>query len=175
MSVLKALLTRNLGFSVERFAALPLTPSLRTLIVSCADPRVDPAHILGLEPGEAVVIRNVGGRITPATLQTLAMLQTIAKAEGAPADGSMQLIVLHHTDCGITRLEATPDLLAAYFGVGLAELSNRAVHDPRAAVAVDVALLRANPRLPRSWAIAGLVYNVGTGRVEMVVPPEPQA
>src|SRR5260370_14552434 len=72
MSTLDTLLERNHEFAAHRFVAgLPMRPSLRTLIISCADPRVDPVHLLGLEPGEAVVLRNVGGRVTPGTLQLL--------------------------------------------------------------------------------------------------------
>jgi len=66
MSTLDTLLERNHEFAEHRFVAgLPMRPSLKTVIVGCADPRVDPVHILGLEPGEAVVVRNVGGRVNP--------------------------------------------------------------------------------------------------------------
>jgi hypothetical protein len=61
---------------------LKIIPSLKTMIIGCVDPRVDPVEIFGLEPGEAAVIRNVGGRITPSTLQTMAMLRVVAKESG---------------------------------------------------------------------------------------------
>lgn len=174
MTILETLKKRNHDFATHRFVAdLTLMPTLRTMIISCVDPRVDPAHVLGLEPGEAVVIRNIGGRITPATLQTMAMLQTITQVQGVTPGGRFHLIVLHHTDCGITRLKGKPDLLVGYFGIGKAELESKAVTDPRAAIAVDVAALKASPLLPGEWVVSGFVYDVMTGLVEAVMTPNP--
>ena len=174
MTTIDTLMQRNADFAASRFiAGLPLIPTLRTMIISCADPRVDPAHLLGLEVGEAVVIRNIGGRITPSTLQAIGMLGMVAQAEGVTPGSGLNLIVLHHTDCGITRLESKAEVLAGYFGVNKAELAIKAVNDPRAAVAVDVAVLKANPSLPGGWIVSGLVYNVTTGLVETVVPSAP--
>ena len=81
--------------------------------------------------------------------------------------------MLQHTDCGITRLAGDPAKLAHYFQIQAGELETKAVTDPRAAVAVDVAALRAIPALPGAWLISGLVYEVATGLVEIVVPPAP--
>jgi carbonic anhydrase len=172
MLTLDTLTKRNHDFAAHQFVAgLPMMPTLRTMIIGCVDPRVDPAHLLCLDPGEALVIRNIGGRITRATLQEMAMLQTIAQVQGANPGGEFHLIVLHHTDCGITRLEGKPDMLASYFGIGKAELEAKAVTEPRTSVAVDVASLKANPHLPNEWVVSGLVYDVATGLVEVVVPP----
>jgi carbonic anhydrase len=66
-------------------------------------------------------------------------------------------------------------MLASYFGVGKEELKAKAVTDPRAAVAVDVAALKVNPALPTNWLVSGLVYDVTTGLVDVVVPPAPLA
>ncbi|GCE08135.1 carbonic anhydrase [Dictyobacter aurantiacus] len=174
MTMLDTLVERNQGFVSHQFQKdLPLMPTLRAMIIGCVDPRVDPAHLLGLGPGEAVVIRNVGGRVTPGALQTLGMLGRIAPSEEGNPAGEFHLIVLQHTQCGIARLEGNPDLLASYFGIGQEGLSSRAVTDPYAAVAVDVATLKANPTLPGSWLVSGLVYDVTTGMVEVVVPPAP--
>src|SRR5271154_3434307 len=75
---------RNEVFAASRFSTgLKIIPSMKAMIIGCVDPRVDPADIFGLAPGEAAVIRNVGGRITPATLQTMAMLRIVARATGA--------------------------------------------------------------------------------------------
>ena len=174
MTTLDSLTARNRDFAAQRFAqGLLIMPTLRTLIIGCVDPRVDPAHILGLEPGEALVIRNIGGRVTPATLQTLAMLQTIARVQDAVPGGAFHIVVLQHTDCGITSLKESRDLLSGYFGVDATGLEAKAVTDPRAAVAIDVAALKANARLPRGWIVSGLVYDVTTGLVENVAAPEP--
>ncbi len=174
MNTVDTLMERNADFAAHRFVTgLSLMPTMRTMIIGCVDPRVDPAHILGLEPGEAAVIRNVGGRITPATLQEIGMLGAIPRAAGVSPSGPLNLVVLHHTDCGITHLEGNPDMLAGYFGVDTEELPAKAISDPHAAIAADVTALRANPALPGNWIVSGLVYDVATGRVETVIAPAP--
>ena len=182
MSHLDSLLERNKKFAAEQSAAGTLMPSLpkalpnvRAVIVGCADMRVDPAHVLGIRPGEAVVIRNIGGRVTPGLLQELGLLGRIGEVAGKVpgGGGEFHLILLQHTDCGITRLAGDPPMLAQYFRVPEADLQAKAVSDPRAAVGVDVASLRAIPALPGAWLVSGLVYDVATGRVEIVVPPGP--
>ena len=172
MNVIDTLTQRNEAFANSRFSAeLKIRPSLKTMIIGCVDPRVDPFDIFGLAPGEAAVIRNVGGRITPATLQTMAMLRIVAKASGGEIGPGWNLIVLHHTDCGINCLVHSPELLSKYFGVAPEELEAMAITDPHKAVAVDVAALKANPLLPGGFLVTGLVYDVTTGRVEILVPP----
>ena len=172
MDALDNLQQRNDAFATTRFTPLPLRATLNATIITCVDPRVDQAHILGLELGEAGVIRNVGGRITPATLRELALLRRLPRrAEQATAPSI--LVVLHHTDCGITRLQPFPDLLADYFGIPEAQLATKAIADPQAAVRADVALLAATPDIPRTLVVAGLVYDVATGLVDTVVAPAP--
>ena len=169
MNNLDTMLARNKDFAAQQSAAdtlMPWLPSampqVKAMIIGCADMRVDPAQLLQLEPGEAVVIRNIGGRITPGLLEQLGLLGRIGQVAGeAPGGGGeFHLIVLHHTDCGITRLTGDPALLAPYFQIAEAELPAKAVTDPHASVAVDVALLRTIPALPGAWLISGLVYDV---------------
>ena len=85
-------------------------PNVKAVIIGCADMRVDPAHVLGIKPGEAVVMRNIGGRITPGLLEQLGLLGRIGEVAGEipGGGGEFHLIVLHHTDCGITRLAGDP-------------------------------------------------------------------
>jgi carbonic anhydrase len=180
MNSLDSMLRRNEDFAAQQSAAGTLMPSLpralpnvKAIIIGCADMRVDPAHVLGTKPGEAVVIRNIGGRITPGLLKQLGLLGRIGEVAGAIAGGGgeFHLVVLQHTDCGITRLAGDPALLARYFQIQEAELKTKAVTDPHAAVVADVALLRAIPGLPGDWLVSGLVYDVATGLVEIVAPP----
>jgi carbonic anhydrase len=182
MSQVDDLLRRNKDFAAQQSAAGTLMPSLplampnvRAIIIGCADMRVDPAHILGTKPGEAVVLRNIGGRITPGLLEQLGLLGRIGQVAGEipGGGGEFHLIVLQHTDCGITRLAGDPAMLTHYFQIQEDEIRTKAVTDPRAAVAVDVAALRAVPALPATWLVSGLVYDVATGLVEIVVPPAP--
>ena len=182
MNNLDSMLKRNKDFAAQQSAAGALMPSLpralpdvKAIIVGCADMRVDPAHVLGIKPGEAVVMRNIGGRITPGLLEQLVLLGRIGEVarEIPGGGGEFHIIVLQHTDCGITRLAGDTDKLACYFQIQEGELRTKAVTDPRAAVAVDVASLRAIPALPGEWLVSGLVYDVATGLVEIVVPPAP--
>jgi carbonic anhydrase len=182
MNNLDHLLQRNQKFAAQQSAEGSLMPSLprampnvKAIIIGCADMRVDPAHVLGIKPGEAIVLRNIGGRITPGLLEELGLLGRIGEVAGeiAGGGGEFHLVVLQHTDCGITRLAGDPAKLAHYFQIQEGELKTKAVTDPRAAVAVDVATLRAIPALPSGWLISGLVYDVATGLVEIVVPPAP--
>src|SRR5579871_2965087 len=87
--------------------------------------------------------------------------------------GGLNLVVLHHTDCGITRLARVPDRLAAYLGVAPDGLESKAVSDPYAAIRADVATLKETPTLPGGILISGLVYDVATGRLNTVVAPAP--
>ena len=180
MTHLDSMLERNKDSAARQSAAGTLMPSLRqalpnvrAIIIGCADMRVDPAHVLGVTPGEAVVVRNIGGRITPGLLEQLGLLGRIGDvAKQIPGGGGeFHIIVLQHTDCGITRLAGDPAMLAHYFQILEGELKTKAVTDPRAAVAVDVALLRAIPALPGEWLVSGLIYDVATGLAEIVVPP----
>lgn len=171
MSVIDELTQRNLTYPASnRFSSnLKIIPSMKTMIIGCVDPRVDPAEIFDLAPGEAAVYRNVGGRITPSTLETMGMLRMVAKAGGGELGAGWSLIVLHHTDCGITCLDHTPEL-AKHFGVEVPALEALEIKDPYLSVAVDVAALKANSKLPGGFTVTGLVYDVNTGLVETVVP-----
>jgi len=175
MNSLDLMLKRN----KELAAPAPLLPqslqTLKAVIIGCADMRVDPAHVLGIKPGEAVVMRNIGGRVTPGLLGEFGLLGRIGEvARTIPGGGGeFHLIVLHHTDCGSTRLVGDPAMLAHYFQIPEKEVAAKSVPDPRKSVAVDVAALRAIPALPAEWLISGLVYDVATGLVEVVVPAAP--
>jgi len=182
MSNLDSMLERNKVFAAQQSAAGTLMPSLpralpdvKAIIIGCADMRADPAHVLGIKPGEAVVLRNIGGRITPELLQQLGLLGRIGQVAGEipGGGGEFHLIVLQHADCGITRLAGDPAMLAHYFQVEEGELKSKAVTDPRAAVAADIAFLRTIPALPGDWLVSGLVYDVATGLVDVVVAPAP--
>lgn len=160
--MIDTLISRNKTFAAEGVhEGLRMMPALRTIVIGCADPRVDPADVLGLRLGEALVIRNIGGRVVPSTLQTLGLLGMIGQASGVAAGPEWNLVVLHHTDCGITRLG--PEALDAYFGGAAKDIA-----DPRATVAADVAALKATAG---PWLVSGLVYDVTTGVVDVVAEP----
>ncbi|HTU73618.1 MAG TPA: carbonic anhydrase [Trebonia sp.] len=172
MGVVESLAERNAKFAETRFnPGLRMRPILATIVICCADARVDPAVVLGAEQGEIMALRNVGGRVTPGTLDELAMLRKVSQAAASDMDDSWELIVMQHTQCGITKIQDQRELLARYFQVSEDELAGMSVGDPRAAVARDVAALRAETRLGGLQRTSGLVYDVATGRVETIVAP----
>jgi carbonic anhydrase len=164
---------RNQDFVTQGYKAdLKIIPSTKTILIGCLDPRVDPMDVLGLKPGEAAIIRNIGGRINPALVETLVLLPTVARAAGQEIGEGWNLVVLHHTDCGIIGCyKHAPTLLASHLGVAPSELDSMAIADPRKAVVMDVDAYKANPDLPGGFMISGLVYDVSTGKIEVIVPP----
>lgn len=171
MNALETLTDRNATFARTQFdVRLRMRPTLAAIVIACADARVDPAVVLGAEQGEIMAIRNVGGRVTPGTIEELVMLRKVAQANGSDFGSGWELIVMQHTQCGITLIQDQPGLLAPYFQVEEEALPGVSVGDPRAAVARDVAVLRAEVRLGGT-RVSGLVYDVATGLVETVARP----
>ena len=164
---------RNAEFAANDYsAALKIIPSTKTIIVGCLDPRVDPMDIFGLKPDEAAIIRNLGGRINPSLIQTLVLLPTVARAAGQEMGAGWNLVILHHTDCGIIGCyKHAPDLLAAHLGVARGDLDAMSITDPRKAVVMDIAAYRAVHDIPGGFMISGVVYDVATGKIEVIVPP----
>src|SRR5260221_8085865 len=133
------LVRRNAAFAATgAFAGLPFPTNDTLQVLGCVDSRVDPSDVLGLELGEGVVMRNIGGRITPATLRSWALLGRLG--QGQPPSG--HLVILHHTHCGIRRLAAFPGQLAAFFEIPAGELEGKAGDDPYAAGRGDAAIAR---------------------------------
>jgi carbonic anhydrase len=174
MEFIEQLAGRNARFAETAFVPdLKMMPSTGTIVVGCVDPRVDPAAILGLEQGEAAVIRNVGGRVTKNLIETLDVLRAVAQAAGRPG-GVRNLILLHHTDCGIIGCyHQAPEVLARHMGVEVGELEDLAITDPYKAVARDISTLAANEQIAGATVVTGLVYDVATGLIEVAIPPAP--
>src|SRR5215468_4047970 len=133
------LVRRNAAFAATgAFAGLSFPTSDTLQVLGCVDSRVDPSDVLGLELGDGVVMRNIGGRITPAALREWALLSRLG--QGKTPSG--HLVILHHTDCGIRRLAAFPGQLAAFFEIPVDELESKAVADPCESVRIDAAIAR---------------------------------
>lgn len=173
MSNMSILLDRNRQFASDFAAAdLPGLPRFRTVVLTCADPRVDPAHILGVELGEAAVIRNNGGRVTEAVVEEIATIAfMVAKIEeGEPRP--WELVLMQHTQCGAERL-ADPDFqraLKEHIGV---DVSSSAIADHEQSLREDVERLRSAPNVPGYIVVSALLYDVKTGRARQVIPPAP--
>ncbi len=171
MSNTTTLLDRNQQFAAA-FAAgeLPILPKLRTVVLACGDARVDPAHILGLELGDAVVIRNNGGRVTQAVVEEIAALAfLVAKIDGAEG-GPFELIIIQHSECGAERF-ADPGLQNALKEKLGLDVSSIAIMDHKLSLQEDIERLRSAPEVPGHIVVSGFIYDVRTGRVREVVAP----
>ncbi|MEN8145192.1 MAG: carbonic anhydrase [Gemmatimonadota bacterium] len=171
MTDFQTLIDRNLKFaSGFDQGDLTIPPRLSTLVVTCIDPRVDPAYFLGLQLGDAFVIRNVGGRVTDGVIEQIAIMRGLVAAMGS---GSFEVAIIHHTECGVRRF-ADPQFrqeLGQASGTGEAALEALAATDPQSSVAQDVSRLRAASMLPGELVVAGYVYNVTNGQIQEVHAP----
>lgn len=171
MSHFDAVRERNAAFAeAGGHEDATIMPRLLLTVLTCLDPRVDPAAIFGLRLGDAAVLRNAGGRVTAEVIEDLAFIGQLA--ESAVADGPLfEVAIVHHSFCG-TALLADDAVRARYaerIGAEPETLVARAVLDPELTVAEDAARLRASTAVPERIAISGHVYDVQTGRVRTVV------
>ena len=172
MSAFDELLANNARFATtdakDRVPAIPFLPNRQVYIITCIDPRVDPADLFGLSLGDAIVARSVGGRVTPAVIQDLAWISYLHEVKTPDADW-FELAVLHHTDCG-SGLLADDQLRRDFAARGFDEagLAGLAVLDPADTVPGDVQRLRDAPQISPKIKINGYAYDVRTGLVTRV-------
>jgi carbonic anhydrase len=144
---------------------LPLPPKRKVAVLICMDARIDPAKVLGLEEGDAHVIRNAGGRAADA-LRSLAISHELL--------GIREIVVIHHTDCGMLtfsnddirqKLEAD---LGPEAGKIASQIDFLPFRDLDQSVREDVEAIQASPLIPDDIAVSGFVYDVHTGRLRPV-------
>ncbi len=177
MSDLPQLLERNHRFTAH-FAdgELPIRPRLSTVVLTCLDARVDPAHLFDLQLGDALVIRNGGGRINPGVLSDLAVLGLLTAAVPGDKAMTLELVILHHTDCGMSRFAdpAAQQALATRLGIEPDQVAETmAITDPAQSVRDDITRLSRSPGLPDTLVVSGLVYDTAHGTVEEIVASTP--
>ena len=168
-------LERNRAFAVAgSYDGANVFPALRLLVITCLDPRVDPAHFLGIALNDAMVVRNVGGLVTPEVINDVAFAGQLTGR--MIADGPLfEVAVIHHTDCKASAL-ADDTFRRAYaerIGVEESTLRERAIHDPSDTVVRDVERLQSAPAVSARIQISGHVYDLQTGLVHTVVPARP--
>ena len=172
MTRLRPLLDRNELFARTYSPTTLGLPTAQLVVVTCLDHRVDPAIVLGLQLGDAPVIRNAGGRVTQAVIDDIAFLAFLAgQLPGAAAGMRLEVAVIHHTQCG-TGLLADPAFrqrAAAATNLPEATLADSAVTDPHLTVEADVERLRTDPSLASKVSVSGHVYDIATGRVTTTV------
>jgi carbonic anhydrase len=164
------LLEHNEQFA-RTYTPVPLgLPAAQMIVVACLDHRVDPAIILGLKLGDAPVLRNAGGRVTQSVIEEIAYLAFLGRRMSGGQlsdDASVEVAVIHHTQCG-TGFLADPGFrreACDVTGVDESTLQASAVADPHTTVLVDVERLLTSPLLPPTMSVSGHVYDVDTGRV----------
>ncbi len=146
-------------------------PNLRLFVITCLDPRTDPAHFLGLHLSDAMVVRNVGGRVTPEVINDIAFIGQIT--ETVLPDGPLfEVAVIHHNQCGTGALadDTFRRRYAERIGAEETSLREHAVLDPVATVTRDVERLRSTRAISPRITVSGHVYDVTTGLVETVLP-----
>jgi carbonic anhydrase len=176
MSEINNLYDRNHRFAVGfDQAELAILPRFSTVILTCIDARVDPAHFLDLKLGDAIVLRNAGGRVTEAVERELAILFAIANqvADGEPPE--LSLAIIHHSDCGLERL-ASPqaqEAISQRSGVDLAVLQSLGIADHNQSLVDDVDRLQRSNLVPDELVVSAHLYNVKSGRINQVIPAAP--
>jgi carbonic anhydrase len=166
----EAALERNRAFAAAgRHQGAVVFPKLSLFVITCLDPRVDPAHFLGLS--DAMVLRNVGGRVTPEVISDVAFIARLA--ETALPDGPLFAVaVIHHAQCGTGALadDTFRRDYAQRVGAEESTLREHAVLRPATTVTRDVERLRSAPAISPRVTVSGHVYDVVTGLVQTVIP-----
>jgi carbonic anhydrase len=162
MSVTDELIESNRAYA-DSFAKgdLPLPPARKVAVVACMDARLDPARMLGLEEGDAHVIRNAGGVVTDDAIRSLTISQTLL--------GTEEIVLIHHTDCGM--LTFTDDELRARIEreTGIKPTwAPEAFADLDADVRQSIARIQASPFIPHRDRVRGFVYEVENGRLREI-------
>ena len=159
--------TDELLKNAERYAAgfekgdLPMPPSKKVAVVACMDARLIPTRVLGLNEGEAHVIRNAGGVVTDDTIRSLAISQNLL--------GTEEIVLIHHTDCGM--LTFSDEDLASKLEDETGqrpEWSARAFTDLEEDVRDSIRRIEESPFIPRTDNVRGFVYEVETGKLREV-------
>jgi carbonic anhydrase len=162
MSVTEELL-RNNAIYAESFEKgdLPLPPARDVAVVACMDARLDVHKILGLEEGDAHGIRNAGGVITDDEIRSLTISQRLL--------GTREVILIHHTDCGMLTFSDDELKAQIHEDVGLKpHFSMESFSDLEEDVRQSVARIQASPFIPHKESVRGFIYEVETGRLREV-------
>jgi len=165
MSHTDELVRRNEAYSRSfEKGDLPLPPARHVAIVACMDARLDVHELLGLDEGDAHVIRNAGGAVTDDAIRSLAISQRLL--------GTNEIILIHHTDCGMLTFtdDAVKKQIESETGIR-PQFALEAFSDLDEDVRQSIARIKASPFVPHKDRIRGFVYDVRTGRLEEVGVP----
>ncbi|HUF53199.1 MAG TPA: carbonic anhydrase [Dehalococcoidia bacterium] len=164
MPVLPDLLERNKQYASEFTKGdLPMPPAKKVAILTCMDARLHPEKFLGLDVGDAHVIRNAGGRASDDAIRSLIISSKLL--------GTEEFIVIHHTDCGMLTFtsEQLRDMLKSDLDADASDIDFLAFDDLAKSVNDDVERIKSSPYFPPHITCDGFVYDVTTGKVTDVV------
>jgi carbonic anhydrase len=162
MSVTDELLANNAAYAATFTGPLPLPPAKHVAVLACMDARLNVYGILGLAEGEAHVIRNAGGVVTDDEIRSLAISQRLL--------GTREVILIHHTDCGMLTFTDDEFKAAIQAETGIKPpWAAEAFPDLDADVRQSVARIQASPFVPHTDQIRGFVFDVATGKLNEVV------
>ncbi len=169
----QTLLDRNEAYRPHHEARPPL-PTMNAIVICCLDARIDPTHFLGVAPGEALVLRNAGGRVTEAVEHELGLiLAMVSKFLDQPV--IPEIVIVHHTDCGVENF--SNDELAAGLsqatGVGREIVDCLAISDHESSLRTDLERLRSSSHLPTGLPVTGLLYDAASGHASVVFSDSP--
>jgi len=156
-------LLQNAEQYAERFdqGALPLPPAKRVAVLACMDARLNPYGLLGLNEGDAHVIRNAGGVVTDDEIRSLSISQRLL--------GTEEIILIHHTDCGMLTFGDDEFRRQVQDDTGIKpEWAAEAFDDLEEDVRQSIARIKSSPFIPRKNSVRGFVYDVKTGRLDEV-------
>lgn len=163
MTAIEDLLARNATRSRPGPGPLPSPPSLRVAVVACMDARLDPMALLGLQPGEAHVIRNAGGVVTDDVIRSLAVSQRKL--------GTTEVLLLHHTKCGMATFTDPDFWLELQEATGLRPTwAVETFTDAESDVRQSAERIRRSPFLANTTAVRGFVVDIDTGDLTEVTP-----
>lgn len=163
MSVTDELLENNKSYVASFGGELPLPPAKHVAVVACMDARLDVYRILGLQEGEAHVIRNAGGVITDDEIRSLAISQRLL--------GTQEIVLIHHTDCGMLTFTDDGFKKQIQDETGIKpEWAAESFDDLDADVLQSIARIQANPFVPVKDSVRGFVFDVATGALREVQP-----
>ena len=163
MSELDAVRSANDAYAAQFTKGdLPMPPGRRFAVVTCMDARIDPAKALGLEEGDAHVIRNAGGIVTDDALRSLVISRTLL--------GTQEAFVIGHTDCGMQTFtnDQIRGMLHDQLGAEAAHVDFQPFPDVADRVAASVRRIRESNLLPDDYPVTGFVYDVKSGRIDQV-------
>ena len=132
-------------------------------VVTCMDSRIEPLAMLGLDKGDAKILRNAGARVTEDVLRTLVLAVHLL--------GVRRVMVVAHTDCRMAKVtdkQVHADILAGS-GVDTRSLDFGTITDQRAVLAGDVRKIRSSPYLPADLSVIGCIYDIRTGGLNVAV------